>query len=189
MENTKTGNVETDIVVLKKAEYVGKTAIFDKEYTELNKKIGAAQNKIAWHEKRIERLQRKRAALKYPSWTEELLRPILEELVRLTPEIAWRIDSLSTFGLRCDCPVFGKTKEQTTVGITFTQHDGQLYYDTGETKGNFQSGSIGAMNGFNHVTEPVESIDTLLNHVKKGIEREIQELNNPADKEKKGLYI
>lgn len=180
MENTSSRNMATDIVALKKAEYGGKTAMFDKETKELDSKIDAAQNKISWHEKRIKHLQIKRSALKYPSWTEVLLRPILGELVKLTPEITWKIGRLSVMGLRSNCSVFGETKEQITVGITFTCDDNELYYDTGETKGNFLSDSIGAMNGFNNVRAPVESIGTLLEHVRKRIEREKQELNTPA---------
>lgn len=169
-----------DIVLLKKEEFIERDTKYREERKAIDAKIDGSYDKIRWHEKRIERLKAKRSSLKYPSWTEDYLRPILEELARLTPDITWDFERLSVFGLRCDCPVFGKNREQITTGITFTHHNGQLYYDTGETKNNYDPNTIGGLNGFNKVSAPVESIETLLVHVSKVIEEEKQALSTIA---------
>lgn len=166
-----------DIVLLKKEEFIERDTKYKEERKAIDTKIDDSYDKIRWHEKRIERLKAKRSSLKYPSWTEDYLRPILEELARQTPDITWDFERLSVFGLRCDCPVFGKNHEQITTGITFTHHNGQLYYDTGETKSNFNPNTLGDCNGFNNISAPVESIETLLVHVRKVIEEEKQALN------------
>lgn len=178
-----------DIVLLKKEEFIERDTKYKEERKAIDAKIDDSYDKIRWHEKRIERLKAKRSSLKYPSWTEDYLRPILEELARQTPDIIWDFERLSVFGLRCDCPVFGKTSEQITTGITFTHHGGQLYYDTGETKSKFNPNSLGDCNGFNNVSAPVESIETLLSHVRKVIEREKQELSTIVCERNKSFLL
>lgn len=172
-----------DIVFLKKEEFTERYTKYREEHKAIDAKIDESYDKIRWYEKRIERLKAKRSSLKSPSWTEDYLRPILEELARQTPDITWDFERLSVFGLRCDCPVFGKNREQITTGITFTHHNGQLYYDTGETKSKFNPNTLGDYNGFNNVSAPVESIETLLVHVRKVIELEKQALNIIAHEE------
>lgn len=131
-------------------------------------------------------MEDKRYSLDYPSWTKEYLRPILDELARQTPDIEWDFERLSVFGLRSECPVFGRNSEQVLTGITFTFHENQLYYDTGETKRNYSSDTLGDLNGFNNISAPVESMDTLLMHVKKRLEKEKQHLNTrPQQHERK----
>lgn len=67
-------------------------------------------------EAKIERLKRKQERNKYPHWTDHFVRPVMDELARLTPEIQWELkDKLNTFGLRGECPIFGKTASGRTV--------------------------------------------------------------------------
>lgn len=176
-ETINSNNPTTDIVTLKKVEYAEKCAKYEKERAEIDKKIDAGKDKIKWHEKRIKRLQDKRDALDYPSWTKEYLRPVLDELARRTPDITWDFERLLVFGLRSECPVFGRNSEQVLTGITFTFHENQLYYDTGETKRNFSSDTLADLNGFNNVSAPVEYLNTLLVHVRKRLEKEKEHLN------------
>ncbi|MDC1809094.1 hypothetical protein POZ03_01310 [Bacteroides uniformis] len=176
-ETINNNNPMTDIVALKKAEFTEKMINVRNERAAIDKKIDASNRKISWHTKRIKRLEDKRYSLDYPSWTKEYLRPILDELAKLTPDIEWNFESLSVFGLRCECPVFGRNKEQILTGITFTFNENQLYYDTGETKKDFASNTLANLNGFNNISAPVESIDTLLMHVRKVLESEKEYLN------------
>lgn len=177
MEDTNAHKDVVDIVSLMKAEFAGKCAKYETKYADIQKKIYASRSKILWHEKRIKRLQDKSFALSYPSWINEYLRPILEELARQTPDITWDFERLNVFGLRCECPVFGRNNEQILTGITFTHREGQLCYDTGEYKRNYTHGTLGDVNGFNKISAPVDSIETLLVHVRKVLESEKQQLN------------
>lgn len=176
-ETINNDNPMTDIVALKKAEFIEKSAKVKEERAAIDKKIDASNHKISWHTRRIKSLEDKRYSLNYPSWTKEYLRPILDELARQTPDISWDFERLLVFGLRSECPVFGRNSEQVLTGITFTF---QLYYDTGETKRDFSSDTLADLNGFNNVSAPVECLNTLLVHVRKKLEKEKEHLNtNP----------
>lgn len=86
------------------AEYVKKLA----EYEEQKVKLAA----------KIERLKRKQVLNKYPDWTDHFIRPIIEELVHRMPEIEWEKRSeYRKFGLRAECPIFGKTSDGRTVDL------------------------------------------------------------------------
>lgn len=172
MEETINNNPTTDIVALKKAEFTEKSVKIKEERAAIDKKIDASNRKISWHTRRIKSLEDKRYSLNYPSWTKEYLRPILDELARQTPDITWDFERLLVFGLRSECPVFGRNSEQVLTGITFTFHENQLYYDTGETKRDFSSDTLADLNGFNNVSAPVECLNTLLVHVRKRLEKE-----------------
>ena len=176
-ETINNDNPATDIVALKKAEFTEKSTKIKEERAAIDKKIDASNRKISWHTRRIKSLEDKRYSLNYPSWTKEYLRPILDELAMQTPDITWDFERLLVFGLRSECPVFGRNKEQVLTGITFTIHENQLYYDTGETKRNFSSDTLGDLNGFNNVSAPVECLNTLLVHVRKRLEKEKEHLN------------
>lgn len=134
-------------------------------------KIDESNRKIEWHQRRIARYEKRIRRMDFPHWTDNLVRPIMAEVERLTPDIKWEEkDRLPTFGLRCECPVFGKTEEGHTVGICFTpgSHiDGNVRYDTGETKSRYSSGTLGEINGMNNVCKEVESIDELVAFVRR----------------------
>lgn len=117
------------------------------------------------------KLQDRLDKLKYPHWTKKLLRPIMNEIKKRTPEIFWDDDCVMrgiTFGLRCECPVFGYTDKQHkhfVCSITFTDgvlENGEVCYDIDERQDKFPDGTVGEMNGWNNVSKPVESIDELV---------------------------
>ena len=125
-------------------------------------------------EKKIARLERKIAKLKnnYPHWTDDLLLPILKLIAEKTPDLVWDFEedkTLSTFGLRAECPVFASDdRGKLMASICFTPGDldkGILRYDTGEEKDGYQQGTLGNLNGFNNKTKEVESIDELVEFV------------------------
>jgi hypothetical protein len=133
-----------------KSEYTTKRTVYDTTKEAIEKKIA--------------RLEKKRGKLVYPHWTDHLVRPIIAEVERRTPDIKWDIDKerLTTFGLRCECPIFGKTTDGHTVGITFTPGNDIPRYDTGRSRNLYDHDTIGAWNGMNNVSKPIESIDELV---------------------------
>lgn len=158
--------METDIIQQAIAGYTRKYKAYREQNEHLQLQKDSSRQKIDWHEKRIARLSAKQRALPRPYWPGEILPPILEELARLTPEIKWETGELRTFGLRCVCPVYGKTKEGYIVGLSFTFGEDTLYYDTGEVTDRFGPGTLGHINGMNNVSAPVGNISVLVTKVK-----------------------
>lgn len=118
-------------------------------------------------DEKMERLKKRQEKNQYPHWTKYFLKPVIDQLVPLTPEIQWKdTKELHVFGARCECFVSGKTKDGKTVGITFT-HDSQnvLHYMTHERKNRFLIGSD--FYDFNIVRAPVENIETLVNYIRR----------------------
>lgn len=87
----------------------------------------------------IERLQEERKRLDELRWTEELLRPVMREVARLTPEIEWeRDETYQPRGIRGAVPVFGRLKDGgQLVGITFTELGSELCFDTERSESRF----------------------------------------------------
>lgn len=121
-------------------------------------------------------------------WTDGLLRPLLVEIEERT---GWEFDDkddLRTYGLRAECPVFiiGEGTDElgyrnTKAHITFTvslehRDDGtwfwELWYDTGEYVKSYPDGSIGALNGFGKKTAKVESVEQVIEFLRKQMEEE-----------------
>lgn len=136
-------------------------------------------------EKKISRLEKKLKKLIYPHWTECLVRPIIQEVERRTPDIKWDYDRerLITFGLRCECPIFGHTPDGHTVGITFTPGKDMACYDSGQRLNLYDKGTIGNWNGMNNITKPIESIDELIAHVRRKEQEAINRSKNPEPKQ------
>ena len=154
--------METDIVRKCIADYLHKIDRYRQQRDELQGRIDAARRKIAWHEKRIIRLSEQQERIERPWWTKEIVAPLMWKVARLTPEVAWNTGNLYTHGLRAACSVYGETRSNETVGLTFTFDGGILSYDTGEVTRRFAPGTLGEINGMNNVCAPVESVDTLV---------------------------
>ena len=173
----------TNLIIEIQGNYQKECLDFQQKRKELESKVGDCERKILWHQNRIKRLKASINNLHRPHWLEDYVRPILIELARLTPNIAWDFEALRTFGMRAECPVFGKTNEGFTVGITFTIGTYGLYYDTGEYKREFAGNTLGDLNGFNNVTAPVDSMETLLSLINCKIEKEKEHLSQVVEKE------
>lgn len=119
-------------------------------------------------------------------WTDGLLRPLLDEIEQRT---GWEFDDkddLRTFGLRAECPVFimGEGTDEhgyrnTKAHVTFTESlehrdDGtwfwELYFDTGEVVESYPAGSIGDLNGFGKKSVKVESVEQVIEFLRKQME-------------------
>lgn len=145
---------------------------FESIQSEYRRKLDYYRTQNVTLEAKIERLKRKQERNKYPHWTDLFVRPVIDELARLTPEIQWELkDKLTTFGLRSECPFFGKTASGRTVAITFTcdHSSGTLYYDTGRLNNRFKENTLGDLNGFNNETAPVESMQMLVDFVRRRV--------------------
>ena len=93
------------------------------------------RKEIDWE---IEHLKQERERLNNPHWTEGLLRPVMAEIARLTPEIDWENnDGFYPTDLRGAITVFGRTKRGRPVCITFTESGHDLQFDAGQIHNSF----------------------------------------------------
>ena len=163
--------METDIIRRYTANYLQKVDGAKRQRVQLQEKIDAACRKIAWHQKRIVRLSRLQERIERPWWTDEIVAPVMAQVIRRTPGVAWDIERLTVHGLRAACSVFGKAENGKTVGLTFTFDNDVLSYDTGETTRRFAPDTIGEINGMNNVSTPVESVEMLVAKVNEQISK------------------
>lgn len=143
---------------------------FESIQSEYRRKLDCYKTQEVTLKAKIERLKRKQERNNYPRWTDHFVRPVMDELARLTPEIEWELkDTLNTFGLRGECPIFGKTASGRTIAITFTcdYSSGTLYYDTGMLNSRFKTNTLGDLNGYNNVIAPVENMQMLVDFVRR----------------------
>lgn len=173
--------MKTDIVRECTANYLQKRDSIIQQRTELQAKIDSARKRIVWHGKRIAGLSKRRDKIKTPRWTDEIVAPLMAEVARLTPGVAWDCaGQLHTHGLRAACSVYGTAENGETVGLTFTFDNDVLSYDTGETTRRFAPGTIGEVNGMNNVSAPVESAESLAAKVNGRINRLNTRGNEPV---------
>lgn len=140
--------------------------------------------KILAKESQLQRLEAKRKKLSatYPYWTDNLLKPVVEQLKAALPLWTCDDEKFTPMGLGSKVSVFfcnnnqleidDKYAEDNSIYICFLPDDlssGELLYETGEIKSYFQPGTIGDINGFNRLTKPVESIEELVSFLKSQI--------------------
>lgn len=141
----------------------------------IDTRIGKAREEIERAKRRIERLEKKRNEVFFAeNWVEGIVDPLAQELATRTG-LCYEI--YGPFGLRCETSIYlrkdmsKKITEQETRSITLTPGDDgngnrTVFYDTGETDGSYQKGSIGHLNGMHHKTAPlpdtIEEIEALL---------------------------
>lgn len=117
-------------------------------------------------DQQIVELEQERRCLRNPHWTEGLVRPVMREIARRTPEITWQIDKkLIPVGLRGMVTVIGVNDDGNRIEITFTEQDHQLHYDTGDTASRYPAGAAG--DGLNNLTAPVGDGEALLEYIRK----------------------
>lgn len=126
----------------------------------------------------IERLQEERKRLDELRWTEGLLRPVMREIARLTPEIEWEWDeTYQPRGIRSAVPVFGRLKDGgQPVGITFTELGGELCFDTERTESRFVPETPGATPCMNTLSVLVGDGEPLLRYLRQQVLRAGQKL-------------
>lgn len=124
-----------------------------------NEKIGAAQA-----------LYEQIGALKYGSWTEDVLLPLADELERRTGKKAQifgpaGISSRVMVAL-LDHPERRRTEQDSlelTVEPDFSGDHMVLHYETGERSDRYKHGTVGFINGLNNITAPLpDSVEEIL---------------------------
>ena len=145
--------------------------IYDSNYrvkaTECRHEMQRIDEKIIQKKQQIERLEKKRNKVYYSfSWHEDVVKRLmkdLEEKTGLTGEI------YGPFGMRAATSIYLRkdmTKgicEQTTLSIELEEREDGTYYYTGKNTKNYPSGSIGEINGMNHIMAPLpETIDEIV---------------------------
>lgn len=150
-------------------------------YQDKKAAVQAFDNKIKEAEKKIERLKKRKDKIRC-HWTDNLIRPVMEELVKITPDIQWEMkERLIPLGMRCNCSVFGKTKNNITVGVTFTPGaDDTLNFDTGEYHTGCQNNTLGDLNGFNNITAGLTDIKQLVELIRKKEANELERIKNTS---------
>ncbi len=83
------------------------TAAFNAEYAAYRAEQDRIDAQIEKRKQQIERLKRKAEKLPRPFWTEAIVKPIYQEVVKHMPGYKTRADeTFDTFGILAHCPVF-----------------------------------------------------------------------------------
>jgi len=175
--------MEQDILAAIREEFAGSLNRYLKERDTIEKKIEQRRAQI-------ERLKAKakKVSCNHPRWTEDLLRPVITEISRQLP--GWHLEDdprLIPMGLGCRVSVFfyrnldlpspEKFEDSNSIYIVFLPGElskGELLFETGQTIERYCAGTIGEINGFNHISKKLESIDEAVQHLKEQIKTEDQ---------------
>ena len=115
----------------------------------------------------IAKLQEERKHLNELRWTEGLIRPVMAEIARLTPEIDWENnDEFYPTDLRGAITVFGRTKRERPVCITFTESGHDLQFDSGQIHNSFSLKVLKDIGGTNNIMESVGDGEPLLHYIR-----------------------
>ena len=147
-------------------------------YVEKQQAIKKVEDRIEMREAQIQRLEKKKRKLEEKaSWTENLIRPILELVKAKFPNIVWEDERLTPMGLCCRVWVFGRvggTEDGKLVGIPFIPYDinnGILGFETDKVIEQFPKGSIGAMNGMGKETVVLKDIRQIYNLIQDKLQK------------------
>jgi hypothetical protein len=125
--------------------------------------------KIALKEKQIERLK-KRVENNYPYWTDNLIKPLMEEVEKRMPELTFEDKKYVPMGLCCRVSIFPMFKEKTLMlsFIPGNLENGELRIEPGERNDQvYSTGSIAELNGFGKVSVPVTSVKQIVSLLRK----------------------
>ena len=127
-------------------------------------------------DKEREKLRRRINSTRETYWTGGIVRPLMEEVSRITG-LPFNTENLNTFGLSCECPVSAKDENgECLAWITFVpsfNNDYEIRMYSGEMCNRYAPGTIGELNGWNNVEEPVTGIESVLANLR----RRFPELN------------
>lgn len=144
-------------------------------FVEKKKAQTAIEAKIALKERQIERLKVKREKA-YPHWTENLIKPLIEEVKKRMPELTFEEnEKYIPMGLCCRVSVFPYFKEKCLM-LSFVPGDlknGELKIEPGERNNQpYPTGSLADLNGFGKVSVPVKSIRQIVSLLRKQMREE-----------------
>ncbi len=133
--------------------------------------------KILAKERQLQSLETKRKELSkaFPRWTELLLRPVVKQLKIALPNWICDDETFTPMGIDSRVSIFfiktgllsfeDKYADGNSIYICFLPGDlnmGELLYQTRELTTEYNSLTIGKINGFNKNIKPVESIEELI---------------------------
>ena len=98
-----------------------------------------------------------------------MLRPVLQEIARQTPDIEWgqKEEEYHPLGLRGAVLVRGRIKNGSPVFVTFTELGNDLWFDTDSVCSRFAPETLGALNGMNTLSASVKDGTPLLEYIRK----------------------
>ena len=149
-----------------------------KHEQEVHEELHQIAVKIDKHRRSIERLEKKRDSLWPKGWVDMIVIPLA---AKLAEHFNLEFEIYGPFGLRCATSIYLLSDpkkgivDSETYSITLTPHDDGngmtvCYYETGEQNAMYPSGSLGDLNGFGKVEEPLpdtlEEILPLMRHSK-----------------------
>jgi uncharacterized protein YlzI (FlbEa/FlbD family) len=141
-----------------------------KTFKEGQEKYLKTQNRITRVRKEIERLKRLEDKLwcsKDSHWTDILIRPLLNEVKVLMPEITeWDDDRLTPMGLMNRVSVFPKYNGKTLYLPFLHGNDAELLIETKEIEEIYPEGSIAALNGMGKKWVVVQSAEHIVEILK-----------------------
>jgi hypothetical protein len=150
-------------------------AAFTNKLAAYNAARKSMDDKIDRKQKQLDRLIARRKKMKdYPRWTEQFLRPVIDEIKPLFPDWICDDERLTPMGLGSRVSLFftSKSDSEKYIYLVFVPGDlqeAELSYETGESRNRFAKNTIGEINGFNRVTKLVESIEELVAFLKQQI--------------------
>ena len=119
-------------------------------------------------DREIEQLTKERASIRPIHRTEGLLRPVLQEIARQTPDIEWeQKEEYHPLGLRGAVLIRGRIKNGSPVFVTFTELGNDLWFDTDSVCSRFAPETLGALNGMNTLSASVKDGTPLLEYIRK----------------------
>ena len=131
-------------------------------------RIQAKQDKVERLEAQIRKLQDK------THWTDDLIRPVMEQVKHLFPDLTWDDEKLIPMGMSAKVSVFSRLKDlpndENLISLVFSPGiDADLHMETGDNDGTFPNGSLGQVNGLNNITVKIKSIDQVCDRVSEQI--------------------
>jgi hypothetical protein len=139
-------------------------------FKEGQEKYLKTQNRITRVRKEIERLKRLENKLwnsKDSHWTDSLIRPLLNEVKVLMPEITeWDDDRLTPMGLMCRVSIYPKYNEKTLYLPFLHGNDADLLIETKEIEDTYPEGSLGYWNGMGKKSITVQSAEHIVEILK-----------------------
>ena len=97
-----------------------------------------------------------------------MLRPVLQEIARQTPDIEWeQKEEYHPLGLRGAVLVRGRIKNGPLIYVTFTELGNDLWFDTDSVCSRFAPETLGALNGMNTLSASVKDGTPLLEYIRK----------------------
>ena len=146
-------------------------------YVTSYKKYDGLNDKIREKEKQIERLKNRREKISF-RWTQDILKPIVQEVEKHLPELEFCKDERYTpMGLCSRVSIFPKYKGETLM-VNFIPLDltkGEIGFETGVQETYYPKGSIGEVNGMGREYKAIVSVQQVVDFLK----GQMKEIDNP----------